>query len=103
MRGTRLDASGTTALRAATPAVISVAEAMGEARFPKFKGILAAKRKPVSVQGTAELGLGAPEHAAGNLVLSSAARPARTAGVKIIDEGQGAQELAAYLAAEKLI
>ncbi len=103
VRGTRSDASGTTALRASIPAVISVAEAMGEARFPKFKGILAAKRKPVAVQSAAELGLGAPDHAAGNLVLASAARPARTAGVKIIDEGQAAQELAAYLAAEKLI
>lgn len=103
VRGERSDAGGSTVLSATTPAVISVAEAMGEARFPKFKGILAAKRKPVDVQGASGLGLTGLDHQSGNLVLSAAQRPARTAGTKIIDEGQAAAELAAYLAAEKLI
>lgn len=101
--GERADAEGTTVLSAPTPAVISVAEAMGEARFPKFKGIMGAKRKPVAVLGAAELGLGGIDHHAGNLVLSAAQRPARSAGTKIIDEGQAAAELAAYLVGEKLI
>ncbi|UIK89190.1 electron transfer flavoprotein subunit beta/FixA family protein [Arthrobacter polaris] len=103
VRGRRSDAEGVTVLRAATPAVISVSEAVGEARFPKFKGILAAKRKQVAVQHAVDLGISSPDHAAGNLVLSVSQRPARTAGTKIVDDGQAAAQLAAYLVAEKLI
>lgn len=103
VRGRRSDAEGVTVLRAATPAVISVSEAVGEARFPKFKGILAAKRKQVAVQHAVDLGISGPDHAAGNLVLSVTQRPVRTAGTKIVDDGQAAAQLAAYLVAEKLI
>ncbi|MDO5743859.1 MAG: electron transfer flavoprotein subunit beta/FixA family protein [Micrococcaceae bacterium] len=103
VRGERSDADGTTVLRAATPAVISVSEAVGEARFPKFKGILGAKRKPLAVHGAKDLGFAGADHAVGNLVLSASRRPARTAGTKIVDDGQAAGALAAYLVAEKLI
>lgn len=103
VRGERSDAEGTTLLRAGIPAVISVSEAVGEARFPKFKGILGAKRKPVAVHSAVELGVSGLDHAAGSLVLSVAQRPARTAGTKIVDDGQAAAQLAAYLVAENLI
>lgn len=103
VRGQRTDAEGTTVLSAATPAVVSVAEAIGEARFPKFKGIMTAKRKPVAVHSAGDLGLADHDDAKGNLVLSSSKRPARTAGTKIVDDGQAASELAAYLVAENLI
>lgn len=103
VRGGRADAEGTTVLRASTPAVISVSEAVGETRFPKFKGILAAKRKPVAACSIADLGISGLDHTAGNIVLSTTRRPARTAGTKIIDDGQAAAQLAAYLVAEKLI
>ena len=103
VRGERSDAEGTTLLRAGIPAVISVSEAVGEARFPKFKGILGAKRKPVAVHSAVELGISGLDHAAGSLVLSVAQRPARTAGTKIVDDGQAAAQLAAYLVAENLI
>ncbi|GAA5228967.1 electron transfer flavoprotein subunit beta/FixA family protein [Paeniglutamicibacter antarcticus] len=103
VHGERSDADGTTVLRAATPAVISVSEAVGEARFPKFKGILGAKRKPLAVHSANDLGFPGVDHAAGNLVLNASRRPARTAGTKIVDDGQAAGALAAYLVAEKLI
>lgn len=103
VRGERSDAEGTTVLRASTPAVISVSETVGEARFPKFKGVLAAKRKPVAVYSLADLGIPGVDHAAGNIVLRTTRRQARTAGTIIIDDGQAAAQLAAYLVAEKLI
>lgn len=103
VRGERSDVEGVTMLRASTPAVVSVSEAVGEARFPKFKGILGAKRKPVTVHSAIDLGASGIDHAAGSLVLSVAQRPARTAGTVIVDDGQAATELTAYLAAENLI
>lgn len=103
VRGERENTDGTQVLSAALPAVISVTERFAEARFPKFKGIMTAKRKPVLVHAAAALGLEGLDHAAGNLVLSATKRPARTAGTKIVDEGNAAAQLAAYLDAENLI
>lgn len=103
IRGERTDAEGTSVQRAQIPAVISVSEAVGEARFPKFKGILAAKRKSVVVQTLNDLAVADFAAGTGNLVLSVTQRPARAAGTKIIDDGQAAAALAEYLVAEKMI
>ncbi|MCH1405609.1 MAG: electron transfer flavoprotein subunit beta/FixA family protein, partial [Candidatus Nanopelagicales bacterium] len=40
-----------------TPAVISVVEKINEPRYPSFKGIMAAKKKPVDTVTVADLGL----------------------------------------------
>ncbi|WP_449372633.1 hypothetical protein [Arthrobacter psychrolactophilus] len=103
MRGERQDAEGTQTLSAALPALLSVTERTGEARFPKFKGIMTAKRKPLAVHTAATLGLQGISHSSGNVVLASAKRPQRTAGVKIIDDGNAAAQLADFLSAEHLI
>ncbi|WP_427004839.1 electron transfer flavoprotein subunit beta/FixA family protein [Pseudarthrobacter sp. H2] len=103
IRGERQGVDGTQNLVAALPAVISVTEQSGEARFPKFKGIMIAKRKPLAVHGAEAVGVSMINHADGNLVLSAAKRPARTAGTKVFDDGNAAQQLAAYLSAENLI
>ncbi|WP_320537068.1 electron transfer flavoprotein subunit beta/FixA family protein [Pseudarthrobacter sp. IC2-21] len=103
IRGERQGVDGTQNLVAALPAVISVTEQSGEARFPKFKGIMTAKRKPLAVHGAEVVGLPMLNHADGNLVLRAAKRPARTAGTKVLDDGNAAQQLAAYLSAENLI
>ncbi|MSR97798.1 electron transfer flavoprotein subunit beta/FixA family protein [Arthrobacter sp. BL-252-APC-1A] len=103
VRGVRSDAEGTTVLRGSLPAVVSVTEAVGEARFPKFKSILAAKRKTIAVHDASNLGFAGVDHPAGNRVLAVSKRPARSAGTKTIDDGHAVAELAAYLAAEKLI
>lgn len=47
LKGTRTTDVGVTKLVAHTPAVVSVTEAFPDARFPNFKGIMAAKKKPV--------------------------------------------------------
>lgn len=103
IRGERENTDGTQIITSPFPAVISVTERSGEARFPKFKGIMTAKRKPVAVHSAGELGLSPIKHQAGNIVLNATARPSRTAGTKIVDDGSAATLLASYLATENLI
>ncbi|MFJ6415598.1 electron transfer flavoprotein subunit beta/FixA family protein [Paeniglutamicibacter sp. NPDC091659] len=103
VRGERQNAECTQELAAALPAVLSITERTGEARFPKFKGIMTAKRKPVAVYKAADLGLGGINHSVGNLVLGANKRPARGAGTKIVDDGNAAARLADYLSTENLI
>lgn len=101
--GERQNAEGTQTISAALPAVLAITESTGEARFPKFKGIMTAKRKPIAVHTAVALGLHGNNHSAGNVVISAAKRPARSAGTKMIDEGNAAAQLADYLSAENLI
>ncbi|MDQ6754101.1 MAG: electron transfer flavoprotein subunit beta/FixA family protein [Actinomycetota bacterium] len=96
---------GSLSLRAPLPAVVSVTERVAEARFPNFKGIMKAKKKPSSVMSLAELGLDAASLNAGgrSVVVSATERPARTAGRKVVDDGRAAVELAEFLVAGRLI
>ncbi|MBL7255207.1 electron transfer flavoprotein subunit beta/FixA family protein [Paractinoplanes lichenicola] len=91
---------------AATPAVVSVWDTINEPRYPSFKGIMAAKKKPVQALTLADLGISADEvGAAGatSAVLEFAPRPPRSAGTKVTDEGDGGAQLVAYLATEKFV
>jgi len=93
-------------LEAPLPAVVSVTDQSGEARYPSFKGIMAAKKKPVEELDLDDLGIDADEVGlAGSwtLVESVAARPARTQGTIVTDEGEGGKQLAAFLSAQKFI
>ncbi|GER22326.1 electron transfer flavoprotein subunit beta [Zafaria cholistanensis] len=103
--GERVSEYGSLDVRAPLPAVVSITERAAEARFPNFKGIMTAKRKPLSVVSLAELGLGPAEALAGarSVVLCASARPARAAGTKIVDEGNAGEQLAEFLAANRLI
>lgn len=103
--GERQGDDGTLNVHAALPAIITVTERSAEARFPNFKGILTAKKKPVVVYSLADLGLdaGADQTAARSVVVSVAERPARAAGKKIVDDGNAAAELADFLVAGRLI
>ncbi|MFC8627736.1 electron transfer flavoprotein subunit beta/FixA family protein, partial [Streptomyces anulatus] len=70
-------------LEASLPAVVSVTDQSGEARYPSFKGIMAAKKKPVESLDLDDLGLDADEvglAGAWTAVDSATERPARTAG-----------------------
>ncbi|MFG2615953.1 electron transfer flavoprotein subunit beta/FixA family protein [Streptomyces anulatus] len=93
-------------LRASLPAVVSVTDQSGEARYPSFKGIMAAKKKPVESLDLDDLGLDADEvglAGAWTAVDSAAERPARTAGTIVKDEGEGGRQLAGFLAGQKFI
>jgi electron transfer flavoprotein beta subunit len=88
-------------VHASLPAVISITERAPEVRFPNFKGILGAKKKPITVLSLGDLSVAEPS--AHSLILSTAERPAREAGTKIIDEGNAGVELAEFLVAGHLI
>jgi len=93
-------------LQAALPAVISVNEKINEPRYPSFKGIMAAKKKPVSTLTVADLGVDAGELGiAGSWtsVLEAAPKPPRSAGQRVEDEGDGGAKVAEYLVGQKLI
>ncbi|MFB7848285.1 electron transfer flavoprotein subunit beta/FixA family protein, partial [Streptomyces sp. NPDC056053] len=83
-------------LEASLPAVVSVTDQSGEARYPSFKGIMAAKKKPVQSWDLSDLGIEAEEvglAGAFTVVESVAERPARTAGTVVKDEGEGGRQL----------
>ncbi|MFB9364939.1 electron transfer flavoprotein subunit beta/FixA family protein [Kitasatospora sp. NPDC001664] len=106
VKGRRDGDAATEQLEAELPAVISVTDQSGEARYPSFKGIMAAKKKPVQSLDLDDLGIEADEVGlAGSwtAVEAIAARPARTAGTIVKDEGEGGKALASYLAEQKFI
>jgi len=89
------------------PLVVSVTDQSGEARYPSFKGIMAAKKKPLETYSLADLGVPADQvglAASWTAVEDAQARPPRTAGEIVKDEdGSGAHALAEFLAAKKFI
>ncbi len=92
---------------ATMPVVVSVTDQTGEARYPSFKGIMAAKKKPVETYSLADLGVDPAQvglSVAWTAVEETTARPPRTAGEVVPDEdGAGAQALADFLASKKFI
>ena len=97
---------GVTVLTAELPAVVSVGEKINEPRYPSFKGIMAAKKKPVTTLSLADVGIDPSEVGlAGALssVTSSQPKPPKDAGEKVTDEGDGGSRIAAYLVTQKLI
>lgn len=102
--GTRTTDGGTARVTAALPAVISVTEALPDARFPNFKGIMAAKKKPFETVSLADLGVVVDPAAAPQSILTAVSeKPPRGAGVKIVDEGDAGEKLAAYLVENRLV
>ncbi len=102
--GTREVDGGTQQVTAALPAVISITEAFPDPRFPNFKGIMAAKKKPFETLTLADLGIEAEQpDVARSIMLSVSEKPARDAGVKIVDEGDAGEKLAEFLIENRLV
>jgi electron transfer flavoprotein beta subunit len=98
--------TSTEVIEAQLPAVVSVTDQINDPRYPSFKGIMAAKKKPVQVWSLADLGIGADEvgaSAAWSVVEDITARPPRQAGEVVADDGDGGQKLVAFLAGAKLV
>jgi len=102
--GTRNVDGGTLRVSAPLPAVISITEALPDARFPNFKGIMAAKKKPFETLSAADLGI-EPEDlsVAVSIMTAVSEKPPRSAGIKITDEGDGGTKIAEFLIENRLV
>src|SRR4051794_247175 len=102
----RQSEEGYEVVTASTPAVVSVWDTINEPRYPSFKGIMAAKKKPVQTLGLGDLGVDPGEvgtAGATSAVVEFAKRPARSGGTKITDDGDGGSKLVEFLASEKFV
>ena len=102
----RVTDDGYAVVSASLPAVVSVVEKINEPRYPTFKGIMAAKKKPVQTLTLADLSVDASSVGLANAataVADFAARPPRQAGVVVKDEGDGGAKAAGFLAERKFI
>ncbi|MGY1769763.1 electron transfer flavoprotein subunit beta/FixA family protein [Blastococcus sp. SYSU D00813] len=94
------------ALEAPLPAIVSTWDTINEPRYPSFKGIMAAKKKPVETKSLADLGIDPSTvglASATSEVLDFAGRPPKGEGVKVPDEGDGAQKFVDFLASQKIV
>ncbi|AOR35901.1 electron transfer flavoprotein subunit beta [Streptomyces fodineus] len=106
VKGRRDGDAASEQLEAQLPAIVSVTDQSGEARYPSFKGIMAAKKKPVESWDLSDLDIEAEEvglDGAFTKVEAANERPARTAGTIVKDEGEGGKQLAEFLASQKFI
>jgi electron transfer flavoprotein beta subunit len=99
--------TATEVIGATMPLVMSVTDQTGEARYPSFKGIMAAKKKPLETWSLSDIGVDAGEvglSVAWTEVTETTARPPRTAGEIVKDEdGSGATALTEFLVSKKFI
>jgi electron transfer flavoprotein beta subunit len=102
----RVTDTGYERVEGSTPAVISVVEKINDPRYPSFKGIMAAKSKPITALALSDLGIDAGDAGLANAwtqVASFESAPPRAAGQTVKDEGNGGAAIADYLASKKLI
>ncbi|MEI2777136.1 MAG: electron transfer flavoprotein subunit beta/FixA family protein [Tetrasphaera sp.] len=93
-------------IAASLPALVSVTDQINEPRYPSFKGIMAAKKKPVETWSLADLGVDPGSvglAGAYTAVVGVTKRPPREQGEIVTDEGDGGTKLAAFLSARKFI
>ncbi|HEX3196170.1 MAG TPA: electron transfer flavoprotein subunit beta/FixA family protein [Propionibacteriaceae bacterium] len=94
-------------IEAPLPAIVSVTDQSGEARYPSMKGILAAKKKPVESWTLADLGIDSTTvglEASWSKVLQTTPRPPKEAGRVVVDEdGAGSAALLEFLTVGKYI
>ena len=88
------------------PAVVTVTAGVVEPRYPSFKGIMAAKSKPIDQLKVGDLDVPADQvgwAGAGQEIVSVAPAEARKAGEIVVDEGDGAERIVAFLEQLKVI
>jgi electron transfer flavoprotein beta subunit len=86
------------------PALISVTAGVVEPRYPSFKGIMAAKSKPVETVTAGDLGVTPVGWAgAGQEIVEVAQAEARKAGEIVEDDGEGFAKIVAFLENLKVI
>ena len=100
----RMTDAGVETMSANFPAVVSVIEKINEPRYPSFKGIMAAKKKPIETKTVSDLGISDVGLAAAwSVVEDATARPPRAKGIKVEDAGDGGTKLVEFLAEKRLV
>src|SRR5262249_61561931 len=102
----RMTDAGVVVVESSLLAVVSVTAGVVEPRYPSFKGIMAAKNKPVDNAKVADLGLSEDDvgwKGARQEITSVEAAPERQAGEKIEDEGDAHARIVAFLEQLKVI
>jgi len=97
---------GVDTVEAPLPAVVSVTKAINEPRYPSLKGIMGAKKKPQDVKSLADVGVAASDTGAAGAktkVVGIETPPPRAAGVRVKDEGDGAQKILDFLVEQKIL
>ena len=82
------------------PALVTVTAGVVEPRYPSFKGIMAAKSKPIDVLSLADLGIDPSKVGAAGArqeIVDVTVAEQRGAGEIVVDEGDGAQRIVALL------
>ena len=99
----RQTADGYHVIECSLPALITVTAGVNEPRYASFKGIMAAKKKPLEQWSVADLGLSADEVAVKQKVAELVPAEERKAGEKFVDDGTAAAKIADFLAEAKVI
>jgi electron transfer flavoprotein beta subunit len=103
----RLSAAGFDILEAPLPVVATVTDQVGEPRYASLKGIMAAKRKPLTEWSLSDLGLSAKDLHGAALTRVVEARPPEpkppTQRIENVAPDEAARQVADWLAARKLI
>lgn len=91
---------------ASLPALVSVTDQTGEPRYPSFTAIMASRKRSIESWSLADLDIDTGEvglSAAGTMVHAATPRPPRRAGAVVVDDGDGAAQLADFLTAAKVL
>jgi electron transfer flavoprotein beta subunit len=97
--------SGYDEVTAPLPALVTVTAGVVEPRYASFKGIMAAKSKPLEILSVADLSLGDQTGPAGarQEITDVVAAESRAAGEKYVDEGDGAERIVTFLESIKVL
>ena len=99
----RQTADGYHVIECSLPALITVTAGVNEPRYASFKGIMAAKKKPLEQWTVADLSLSGDEVAVKQKVAELVPAEERKAGEKFEDDGTAAAKIADFLAEAKVI
>jgi electron transfer flavoprotein beta subunit len=106
IRVEQLTAGGYDVVEAPLPVLLTVTSGVAEPRYPTFKGIMQAKKKPIDTLSVADLGFSAEEvgdPGAGQKIASVISIPARETGEIVEDDGEGYLKIVALLEQAKVI
>jgi len=98
--------NGYAVVEGSLPAVVGVVEKINEPRYPSFKGIMAAKKKPLTTMSSGDAGIDAGSVGLANATTAvdeAQPRPPKSAGQRVKDEGDGGTKIAEFLVSQKLI